>query len=47
MGHVLVVGSERTASGEVLVIDLAGGSERVLPVASVLESPELYFTAGS
>ncbi len=47
MGHVLVVGSERTASGEVLVIDLAGSTERVLPVASVLEAPERYFTAGS
>jgi len=44
VGHVLVVGSERTAAGEVLVIDLAGGGgERVVPVASVLEAPERFF----
>ena len=44
---VLVVGGERTAPGDVLAIDLTAGSERVLPVASVLESPERYFSLRS
>jgi histidyl-tRNA synthetase len=42
--HVLVVGGERTTAGEVLAIDLVSGGERVLPVATVLETPEHYFS---
>jgi ATP phosphoribosyltransferase regulatory subunit len=41
--HVLVVGGERTTAGDVLAIDLASGSERVLSVATVLATPERYF----
>ena len=41
--HALVVGSERTTTGEVLAIDLVAGTERVLPVSAVLEAPERYF----
>jgi ATP phosphoribosyltransferase regulatory subunit len=43
VGHVLVVGGERAAAGEVLIIDLATGTERVVPVAAVLEAPERHF----
>jgi histidyl-tRNA synthetase len=43
----LVVGGERTAPGEVLVIDLATGTERVLAVTAVLEQPEHYFAIDS
>jgi ATP phosphoribosyltransferase regulatory subunit len=37
----LVIGGEGTAPGDVLVIDLAGGSRRVLAVSEVLGAPEL------
>jgi len=43
----LVVGGERTAPGEVLAIELAAGTERVLPVSAVLASPERYFSVRS
>ncbi len=43
----LVVGGERTAPGEVLVIDLATGTDRVLAVTAVLEQPEQYFAIDS
>jgi ATP phosphoribosyltransferase regulatory subunit len=45
--HALVAGTERTAAGEVLAIDLTTGVERALPVAAILESPERYFTVGT
>lgn len=41
--RVLVVGSPRTAPGELLELDLAGAGERTLPIAGVLESPARYF----
>ena len=40
----LVVGGDRTPPGELLAIDLAANTERVLGVAAVLESPERYFS---
>jgi ATP phosphoribosyltransferase regulatory subunit len=43
VGVALVVGGERTGTGEVLAVDLPTGTERVLPVAAVLEAPERYF----
>ena len=39
----LVVGSPRTAEGEVLVLDLRAGRERALKVAEVLDAPERHF----
>jgi ATP phosphoribosyltransferase regulatory subunit len=39
----LVVGGERTAPGEMLAIDLAAGTERVLAVSAVLDAPEQHF----
>ena len=41
--HVLVVGSPRTADGQLLALDLAGGGERTLSVRDVLEHPERHF----
>jgi ATP phosphoribosyltransferase regulatory subunit len=41
--HVLVVGSPRTAAGELLVMDLKQGGERTAPVADVLADPFRYF----
>ncbi|HEV8474021.1 MAG TPA: ATP phosphoribosyltransferase regulatory subunit [Methylomirabilota bacterium] len=41
--HVLVVGSPRTAAGELLAIDLKQGGERTLAVADVLEDPLKHF----
>jgi len=43
VSHVLVVGSPRTKSGEMLALDLATGAERALPVTDVLEHPEQHF----
>jgi ATP phosphoribosyltransferase regulatory subunit len=40
----LVVGGDRTAPGDVLVMDLAAGTERVVPVSAALEAPERYFS---
>jgi ATP phosphoribosyltransferase regulatory subunit len=40
----LVVGGDRTPPGELLAIDLVADTERVLPVAAVLESPDQYFS---
>ncbi len=40
--RVLVVGSPRTAAGELLVLDLATGGERALAVREVLESPDRF-----
>jgi len=40
----LVVGGDRTPPGDLLAIDLAANTERVLGVAAVLESPERYFS---
>lgn len=39
--RVLVVGSPRTAPGQMLVLDLADGSERVVEIRRALEHPEL------
>jgi ATP phosphoribosyltransferase regulatory subunit len=39
----LVVGGERIAPGEMLAIDLAAGTERVLAVSAVLDAPEQHF----
>jgi ATP phosphoribosyltransferase regulatory subunit len=39
----LVVGGERTGPGEMLAIDIATGSERILTVSAVLEAPERHF----
>src|SRR5207247_2126967 len=41
--HVLVVGSPRTAAGELLSVDLKQGGERTLAVADVLEDPLKHF----
>ena len=41
--HVLVVGSPRTASGELLALDLPGGGERTLSVREVLDDPKRIF----
>lgn len=41
--HVLVVGSARTAAGELLELDLKRGGERTLPVAEVLADPGKWF----
>jgi ATP phosphoribosyltransferase regulatory subunit len=41
--HVLVVGSPRTAAGELLAVDLKQGGERTLAVADVLEDPLKHF----
>jgi ATP phosphoribosyltransferase regulatory subunit len=41
--HVLVVGSPRTAAGEVLAVDLKQGGERLLTVADVLADPSKHF----
>jgi ATP phosphoribosyltransferase regulatory subunit len=41
--HVLVVGSPRTKTGELLALDLIDGGEQVLSVAAVLEAPDRYF----
>jgi ATP phosphoribosyltransferase regulatory subunit len=41
--HVLVVGSPRTAAGELLALDLKQGGERTLAVADVLEDPLKHF----
>jgi ATP phosphoribosyltransferase regulatory subunit len=41
--HVLVVGSPRSESGELLVLDLKQGGERKVPVADVLADPVKYF----
>jgi ATP phosphoribosyltransferase regulatory subunit len=38
--RVLVVGSPRTRPGEVLMLDLDGGTERVLAVQGILDAPE-------
>jgi ATP phosphoribosyltransferase regulatory subunit len=38
--RVLVVGSPRTRPGEVLMLDLDGGTERVLAVQDILDAPE-------
>jgi len=43
--HVLVVGSPRTADGQLLALDLAAGGERTLAVRDVLEHPERHFEA--
>jgi ATP phosphoribosyltransferase regulatory subunit len=43
--HVLVVGAPDMVSGRLRAIDLAGGGERDLAVAEVLEGPERYFDA--
>src|SRR6185436_7633807 len=40
----LVVGGDRTPPGELLSFDVAADTERVLPVAAVLESPDQYFS---
>jgi histidyl-tRNA synthetase len=41
--QVLVVGSPRTAAGQLLALDLAGGGERTLSVREVLDQPERHF----
>jgi ATP phosphoribosyltransferase regulatory subunit len=43
--HVLVVGSPRTGSEQLLAVDLREGGERALPVREVLDHPERYFAA--
>lgn len=40
VARVLVVGSERTRSGQMLVLDLRTGTEQTLDVRAALESPE-------
>jgi ATP phosphoribosyltransferase regulatory subunit len=40
VARVLVVGSERTGPGELLVLDLRTGTERTLEVRAALEAPE-------
>jgi ATP phosphoribosyltransferase regulatory subunit len=40
VGRVLVVGSPRTRAGELLMLDLAGGGERVLAIREALDAPE-------
>jgi ATP phosphoribosyltransferase regulatory subunit len=39
----LVVGGDRTAPGEMLAIDVAAGTERILSVSAVLDAPERHF----
>jgi ATP phosphoribosyltransferase regulatory subunit len=41
--HVLVVGSPRTAAGELLELDLPAGRERHLAIGAVLEKPGDFF----
>ncbi|MEK7713894.1 MAG: ATP phosphoribosyltransferase regulatory subunit, partial [candidate division NC10 bacterium] len=41
--RVLVAGSPRTGADQLLVLDLADGSERTLPVAEVLADPRRHF----
>ncbi len=41
--RVLVVGSDRTAPGALLEIDLTAGGERTLAIAGVLDSPGRFF----
>jgi ATP phosphoribosyltransferase regulatory subunit len=40
---VLVVGSQRTRAGEVLVLDLDSGTSLTLAVSALLERPEAHF----
>ncbi len=40
---VLVLGSQRTKAGEVLVLDLDGGTSLTLAVSALLERPEAHF----
>ncbi len=42
--HVLIVGSPLTGSHQLLAMDLADGSERVLAVAELLAEPGRFFT---
>jgi len=42
--HVLVVGSPLTGSHQLVAMDLADGSERVLAVAELLAEPGRFFT---
>jgi ATP phosphoribosyltransferase regulatory subunit len=42
-GHVLIVGSPRTGPDQLLDLDLAGGAERSLSIAAVLEAPGHHF----
>jgi ATP phosphoribosyltransferase regulatory subunit len=41
--HVLVVGSSRTGTDQLLALDLSTGAERVLPAREVLDRPERHF----
>ncbi len=43
--RVLVVGDAGLAPGQLRALELADGTERTLPIASVLEAPERYFDA--
>jgi ATP phosphoribosyltransferase regulatory subunit len=47
VGQVLVVGHPRAAAGQVVAMNLADGSERMLAVAEILEHPERVLGGGS
>jgi carbonic anhydrase len=47
VGQVLVIGHPRAGAEQVVAMNLADGSERVLRVAEILEHPEHVFRGGS
>src|SRR5439155_42293 len=47
VGQALVIGHPRAGAGEVVAMNLADGSERVLAVGEILEHPERVFWGGS
>ena len=47
VGQALVIGHPRAGASEVVAMNLADGSERVLAVGEILEHPERVFRGGS
>jgi ATP phosphoribosyltransferase regulatory subunit len=45
-GRVLIVGSPRTAAGQMLVVDLRAGTEQALDIGTALERPERLLARG-
>jgi len=47
VGQVLVIGHPRAAAGQVVAMNLADGSERILAVGEILDHPERVFRGAS
>ena len=47
VGQVLVIGHPRAGAGQVVILNLSDGSERVLAVSEILEHPERVFRGES